>query len=119
MHRSDFSGFAVPANAQHADAAQQFAAFYLREKYQDALASDAGLLPVRADVAVSAEQQSVSDHLASATGYHQQNDGVAFPGYNDQVFWTLDDDLVLGNSTAQEFVDAAKAGTIEYWENQG
>lgn len=117
--RADFSGFAVPANAQHADAAQQFAAFYLRGEYQSALAQDAGLIPIRADAEVAPEQQSVFEHLGSAGSFHQQNDGVAFPGYNDQVFWNLDDALVLGNSTAEEFVDQAQTATIEYWENQG
>lgn len=117
--RADFTGFAVPANAEHADAAQQFAAFFLRTEYQTALAQDAEILPIRADVDVAPSQTNVYTYLQGADSYYQQNDGVAFPGYNDQVFFALDDALVLGSSTAQQFVDAARSGTVEYWESQG
>ncbi|HLR28616.1 MAG TPA: extracellular solute-binding protein [Ruania sp.] len=117
--RADFSGFAVPANAEHADAAQKFIAFYLQNEYQQALATEAGLIPIRADVDPSPEQAEVVQHLKNAETYHQQNDGVAFPSYNSRVLWTLDDDLMLGNITAEEFVQKAQAGTVEYWKNQG
>src|SRR5699024_1497932 len=116
--RADFSGFAVPANAEHADAAQQFIAFFLREKYQQSLATDAGLIPIRDDVDPAPNQEGVEEHLQEADSYHQQNDGVAFPSYNSRVLWTLNDDLMLGNISAEEFVQQAQTATVEYWKDQ-
>ncbi|MPV38149.1 extracellular solute-binding protein [Georgenia subflava] len=116
--RADFNGFVVPRNADNADAAQKFAAFYLQEKYQ-ALAAEGGQLPVREDVEPPAEQAGVWAHLQEADSFHQQNDGVAFPGYNDKVFWAINDELVLGKIDAQEFVDKMAAATAEYWAEQG
>lgn len=115
--RTDFNGFAVPANAQHADAAQKFAAFFLKEKYQS-MAAEAGQLPMRDDIEPPASQEGVWNHLKEATGFHQQNDGVAFPGYNDKEFWAVNDELVLGKISAQEFVDTMAQRTKDYWEQQ-
>ncbi|MGC0273316.1 ABC transporter substrate-binding protein [Pseudactinotalea sp. Z1739] len=116
--RVDFTGFVVPSTADHAEAAQEFAAFFLREEYQTMLGEGAGLLPVRQDVDVNPVLDTVMERLATADSFHQQNDGVAFPGYNDTVFWAINDDLVLGNLTAEEFVEEAKEATISYWEDQ-
>src|SRR5699024_2047594 len=108
--RADFSGFAVPANAERAAAAQNYIALFLQKHYQQALATDAGLIPIRTDVQPAPEQEEVAAHLKEAKSYHQQNDGVAFPSYNSRVLWTLNDDLILGNITAEEFVQQAQAG---------
>ena len=115
--RADFSGFAVPATAKHADAAQKFAAFVLGEKYQK-LSSEAGQLPIREDGTPPAVQEGVWKHLQEADGFHQQNDGVAFPEYNQNVFELNNDKLILGKMDAQQFVDAMAQGTKEYWEQQ-
>src|SRR5690625_4745369 len=117
--RVDFTGFVVPGTAENGEAAQQFAAFFLQEEYQEMLGQEAGLLPVRQDVEVNPMLDTVMERLMSAEAFHQQNDGVAFPGYNDTVFWAINDDLVLGNITAEEFVEEAKEATISYWEDQG
>ncbi|MGC0145058.1 ABC transporter substrate-binding protein [Pseudactinotalea sp. Z1732] len=116
--RVDFTGFVVPATADNGEAAQEFAAFFLQEEYQTMLGEGAGLLPVRQDVDVNPVLDTVMERLSTAESFHQQNDGVAFPGYNDTVFWAINDDLVLGNLTAEEFVEEAKEATISYWEDQ-
>lgn len=115
--RTDFNGFAVPANSQNSDAAEKFAAFFLREKYQN-MTVDAGQLPMRDDIEAPASQQGVWEHLQEADGFHQQNDGVAFPGYNDTVFWAVNDDLMLGKLSAEEFVETMADKTAQYWEDQ-
>lgn len=116
--RTDFTGFAVPANAKHADAAQKFAAFFLKDKYQS-MAAEAGQLPIRNDVKAPEVQADVWKHLQEADSFHQQNDGVAFPGYNDKVFWAVNDELILGKIDAQKFVDTMAEKTVAYWEEQG
>lgn len=116
--RADFLGFSVPTGAKHADAAQEFAAYVLADKYQQ-MTADADLLPIRDGISPPEVQTSVSKHLEEADGFHQENDGVAFPGYNAEVFWAVNDDLVLGKMDAQTFVDTMAQETADYWKSQG
>jgi raffinose/stachyose/melibiose transport system substrate-binding protein len=116
--RADLSGFMVPKKAKHADAAQKFAAFFLGKKYQDAWGRDAKVIPVREDSPTSPELAGVQAALKSATSYHQQNDGVAFPGYNEKLFWANSDQLFLGKVSAQQFVDKMAIDQAEYWKKQ-
>lgn len=114
--RADFIGFTVPSKAANADAAQQLAAYVLSKEYQDALGTEARVLPVRSDAAVSPDLSTVKDALDSADGYYRQNDGITFPGYTEKLLWPTLDKLVLGEISAQEFVDLMKAGQADYWE---
>ena len=116
--RADFVGFAVPKKAHHAAAAQKFAAFLLNKKYQDALGTQAKVIPVRADAATSPEMAGVKKALDAADSFHQQNDGVAFPGYNEKLFWAKDDDLFFGKLTAEQFVHTMQAAQAAYWKDQ-
>lgn len=117
--RVDFSGFMVPKKAEHADAAQKFAAFFLRKTYQDSWGKDAKVIPVRDDSPTSPELAGVQTAIKTARAYHQQNDGVAFPGYNEKVYWANSDKLFLGKLTAQQFVDKMTADQAAYWKQQG
>ncbi|UWZ34296.1 extracellular solute-binding protein [Dactylosporangium roseum] len=116
--RADFSGFAVPKKAKNAKLAQEFAAFFLRKQYQDKWGVDAKVIPVRSDAATAPEMASVKTALDKVSTYHQQNDGVAFPGYNEKTFWAKDDELFLGKISAQDFVRQMKEAQIAYWKTQ-
>jgi raffinose/stachyose/melibiose transport system substrate-binding protein len=117
--RADLSGFMVPKKAKHPDAAQKFAAFFLGKKYQDAWGTEAKVIPVRDDSPTSPELAGVQAALKEATSYHQQNDGVAFPGYNEKLFWATTDKLFLGKLSAQDFVATMAKEQAEYWKKQG
>jgi len=118
LARADFTGFAIPAKAQHKSAAGAFATFLLRKKYQDRWGTEAKVLPVREDAATAPVLQPVLDDLRQADAVYQQSDGVAFPGYIEKVFWPVDDELFLGKLTANEFVAKMKTTQIDYWKNQ-
>ncbi|MBS1675632.1 MAG: extracellular solute-binding protein [Actinobacteria bacterium] len=114
--RADFVGFAVPARAHNADNAQKLAAFFLQKKYQDALGTDAKILPIRSDATVSEEMSTVKAALTSAGSYFLQNDGITFPGYTEKLLWPALNDLVLGKTSAKDFVQTMKTGQIDYWK---
>lgn len=116
--RVDFSGFMVPKKADDAEAAQKFAAFFLRKEYQDAWGAKAKVIPIREDAKTSPEMAGIQKSIKSAKQFHQQNDGVAFPGYNEKVFWPNSDKLFLGDMSAKEFVDAMAEDQARYWRNQ-
>lgn len=114
--RADFVGFAVPARAKNAENAEKFAAFFLNKKYQDALGSEAKIIPIRADAAVSEEMSTVKEALDEADSYYMQNDGISFPGYTEKLLWPALSDLVLGKTDAKTFVETMKTGQVDYWE---
>ncbi|REJ08350.1 carbohydrate ABC transporter substrate-binding protein [Microbacterium bovistercoris] len=114
--RADFVGFSVPARAKNAENAQKFATFFLQKKYQDALGTDAKILPVRQDAATSPEMETVKAALDSADAFYQQNDGISFPGYTEKLLWPAINDLVLGKVTAKEFVATMESGQADYWK---
>lgn len=114
--RADFIGFAVPARAHNAENAQKLASFFLKKEYQDALGTDAKILPIRQDAAVSEEMSTVKAALDGADAYFLQNDGISFPGYTEKLLWPAINDLVLGKTDAAEFVKTMKSGQAEYWK---
>ncbi|MDQ4215527.1 ABC transporter substrate-binding protein [Microbacterium capsulatum] len=114
--RADFIGFAVPAKAKNSANAQKFASFFLKKKYQDALGTDAKILPVRSDAATSSEMSTVKAALDSTHSFYVQNDGITSPGYAEKLLWPALDQLVLGKTTAEQFVANMKAGQIDYWK---
>ncbi|WP_166979519.1 ABC transporter substrate-binding protein [Paramicrobacterium fandaimingii] len=114
--RADFVGFAVPAKAHNAENAQKFAAFFLGKQYQDALGTDAKIIPIRQDAAVSEDMSTVKAALDAADDYYQQNDGISFPGYTEKLLWPTLDKLMLGKLDAQQFIDAMKTGQADYWK---
>ncbi|UVJ38902.1 ABC transporter substrate-binding protein [Arthrobacter sp. CJ23] len=117
--RVDFIGFAVPAKSKNQVPAQRLAAFLLGSKYQNALGTEAKVLPVRADAPVAPAVASVKAAIDAAPATHLQNDGVTFPGYMEKVFFPKDDELFLGKSSASEFVAKMKAAQIQYWKDNG
>lgn len=117
--RADFSGFMVPKKAKNAASAQAFAASLLKKEYQDAWGTQAKGIPMREDATTAPELKSVQEALAAATSYHQQNDGVAFTGYNEKVFWPADDELFTGKISASQFIDRMVTEQAAYWKTQG
>lgn len=117
--RVDFIGFAVPAKSQNQAPAQRLAAFLLGTKYQNALGTEAKVLPVRQDAPVDPAVASVKAAIDAAPATHLQNDGVTFPGYTEKVFFPRSDELFLGKITAAEFVAKMKDAQIQYWKDNG
>ncbi|MBN9156849.1 extracellular solute-binding protein [Microbacterium sp.] len=116
VSRADFIGFAVPAKAKNAENAQKFASFFLSKKYQDALGTDAKILPIRADAAISPEVDSVKKALDAADGFYVQNDGITLPGYAEKLLYPTIDQLVQGKLSATEFIAAMTSGQADYWK---
>lgn len=114
--RADFVGFSVPAKAHNAENAQKFAAFFLGEKYQNALGTDAKIIPIRQDAEVSDEMSGIKEALDSADEYYQQNDGITFPGYTEKLLWPTLDQLVLGKIDAEQFISKMTSGQADYWK---
>jgi raffinose/stachyose/melibiose transport system substrate-binding protein len=55
--------------------------------------------------------------IAAATASHKSYDGLMsdLPEWWANVFYPLDNELVFGTKTPEDFVSEIKAKTIEYW----
>lgn len=116
--RADFIGHAIPEAADNPEGAKKFIAFLLKKKYQDAFGKKADILPIRPDSEVAPTLQGIKQNLKEADEFHQQNDGVTLPGYNEKIFWPTNDSLFKGTISAEQFVATMKAKQIEYWEGR-
>ncbi|WP_377268673.1 ABC transporter substrate-binding protein [Peterkaempfera sp. SMS 1(5)a] len=110
-------GFAVPKGADHAAAAEQFIAYFLRKDQLTGISTQAGNITPRADIQAPAE-------LADAAQQAQQNpvrlaDDNVDNDWRDKVLVPQFNKLWLGTADADAFVaDGAKADA-DYWKAKG
>ncbi|MEO7586472.1 MAG: extracellular solute-binding protein, partial [Arachnia sp.] len=117
--RAEFTGYIVPMKSKNQEWAMNFAASVLSKKNQDAWGTEAKQIPVRLDAETSPEIASVIANLKNADGVFPALDGTFFPGYTDKVFFPINNELVLGKLSAEEFVSKMKQANIDYWKTQG
>ncbi len=116
--RAEFVGYVIPAKAENKQWAADLAAHVLSKSVQDAYGTEAMSLPIREDAEVSPELQSVVDNLQNADDVYPAFDGAIYPGYTDKVLFPINNELVLGKISGEEFVAKMKQATIDYWESQ-
>ncbi len=116
--RAEFTGYIVPVKSKNQEWAMNFAASVMSKSVQDAWGTEAKQIPVRLDAETAPEAASVIDHLKDADGVYPAMDGIFFPGYTDKVFYPINNELVLGKLSAEEFVSKMKQANIDYWKTQ-
>jgi len=111
-------GWVAPKEA-NVDAVQDFLAFAMQKEYQEGIASTGNLSP-RHDVDAPAEIADFEEVIDNASSYHPEYDGLQaeYPEWWKTVFTPLDDQLVFGEITAEEFIEQIQEKTKEFWENQ-
>ncbi|MEZ2372646.1 ABC transporter substrate-binding protein [Arthrobacter sp. RCC_34] len=109
-------GWSVNAKGKNPSGAKDFVKFLVQKKYLEKIGSDALNIPARSDVkapdALAAMQKSVLESRAT-TGYMDTVAAVAPTWYND-VLLALDDQLVFGKITPEQFVAQGKEKTTAY-----
>lgn len=115
--QTDVIGFAVPEAAENAEAAKAFIAFTMQKKYQKRLAEDAGVLPVREDVAASPALTPMAEALKERKPV-ELFDGVpsAHPTYIGEVVNPASLSLMTGKTDADGFLKQVRAAQVEYWK---
>ena len=116
--RAEFVGYVIPVKAANPEWAADLAAHVMSKSVQDAYGVEAKSLPIREDATVSPELQGVVDFLKAADDVYPAFDGAIYPGYTEKVLFPLNNELVLGKISGEEFVAKMKQQTIDYWENQ-
>lgn len=113
-------GFAIPAKAEHADAAEKFMAYFLAKDRLAGIAQIAKNLTPREDVAVPPELASTQKAIKSRE-LHRLYDGIDadFPDYPTKVFEPINNELLYRKISAEQFVEKIAKAQSDYWKLQG
>jgi len=109
-------GWGIPGDAENSELAKEFIRFALQPKYQVKW-FDTYYYPAITGLGDQAPEdiKDVVELMESAESTHEMYDGLqAEAEWWTTVFLPLDDKLIFGNITAEEFIESVKAGTIEF-----
>lgn len=114
-------GLAISSKAKHPKAAAKFLAFFLQKKYQKRFSTEADNIPARADVPAPKALIDVQKAIASASEFNPTYDQApgAAPEWWEKVLLPLDDKLLSGKLSAEQFVARGKAETADVLKNKG
>lgn len=109
-------GYAVSGTTKKTDVAAEFIAFALQEKYQERVASEVGTIPVLDGVKAPGELRTLQKQLIDAKEYAKTWDNLpsVAPKFFTDVLPPLDDRLIKGELTADQFIAEGKAQTEAY-----
>lgn len=114
----DLIGFGIVKKSKNVEAAEAFVTHLLTTKYQEQMAATTGTIPVRSDVSSSDELTSAKSQIDEGEVY-----SASVPAertdYLTTVLYPLNDELIFGKITAEEFIDRIAADSAAYWEAQG
>lgn len=116
--RAEFTGYIIPVKSKNQEWASSLAAHVMSKSVQDAWGTEAKQIPVREDAETAPEAASVIDNLKNADAVYPALDGTFFSGYTDKVFFPINNELVMGKISAEEFISQMKQANIDYWKTQ-
>ena len=108
-------GMAINPKGKNVDNAKKFLAFLMQKKYLGLISTDALNVPSRSDIPAPDFLADTQKGVNAATEVHQTYDNAAV----DKAFWDdlllpLDDQLLSGKITAEQFVAQGKEKTKAY-----
>jgi raffinose/stachyose/melibiose transport system substrate-binding protein len=113
-------GYAIPKDAKNPDNAKAFIKFALKREWARRYVQLSDNMSGRKDADPPPVLSDVTAYLANATGAHPSYDGLMndLPEWWANVFYPVDNDLIFGRITPQQFIDRIKAQTIDYWQGR-
>ncbi|GAA0179774.1 hypothetical protein SH2C18_25900 [Clostridium sediminicola] len=113
-------GCAIPKDAPNASAAKAFLKFMVSKENAQMYVEKTMNMSARADAAYPEILGDVKPVVESATTFHLSYDGAmaAYSEWFANVFYPVDNDLVFGTITPEQFVKQMKEKSIEYWKNK-
>lgn len=116
-----FIGFAIPAKAPNADAAEQFVAYFMNKDRLSRVATIAGNMPPRTDIDVPEELADVKRLIDEAPAVHGQFDQIIdnHGDWTTKVLIPLVNQLAFGELTAEQFSAQLPEASAQYWKNNG
>ena len=109
-------GWTVNNKAKNPDAAKDFILFALQKKYIERISTQALNISARSDIDAPAPLTSLQQKLISAKTVNKTYDAAPgqYAGWWSDVFLPLDDKLLSGEISAEQFVTQGKTQTASY-----
>ena len=109
-------GWSINAKAKNADSAAEFLAFALQKKYMEGISSEALNIPSRSDIPAPDFLVAAQEAVVNATVINKTYDEAPalYAAWWSDSLLPLDDKLLSGEITAQQFVEQGKAATVAY-----
>ncbi|WP_022900062.1 ABC transporter substrate-binding protein [Humibacter albus] len=106
-------GWAANAKSKKQSQIAEFLAFAMQKKYDDRIATDAGNIPARSDSPAPVALKGIKKSIDTTTTISLDFDGVATsaPQWWNDVFMPLDDKLIGGSLSVDDFLAQGKAQT--------
>ena len=113
-------GFNVLKDAENADLAKKFVAFFLQEKYAQQWVEDTKNMTPRAGVPAPDELKDAKALLDNANSTFRLYDGVQadYPEWYANVFLPLASDVLLGEIDGAEWAEQMREQTVKFWESK-
>jgi len=110
-------GWSIPKGAKNVDAAKDFMKFAINKKNAASLVEITLNMSARPDTAPPEVLADVQPYLQGASAFHLSYDGVQSnaPQWWVDVFYDLDNRLIFGQITPEEFISQIKERTISFY----
>ena len=111
-------GFSILDNADNADLAKEFIAFFLREEYANEWVEVSRNMTPRVGIEPPEELAEVAEALENAEESFRLWDGVQadYPSWYDQVYQPLTRAIYQNEITPEEYAERLSEETREFWE---
>lgn len=109
---------AILKSSKYPDVCFDIAKRLLSKETQSRIMNEAWTLPVRTGIDLPEQFVDLEDIFSKQTGAFRAyagGPGQIEPEWEQQVFYPLDDKLIFGKITADEFITQLKAKTVEFW----
>lgn len=112
-------GFAIPKPARHAAAAEKFIQHFLEDEHLSKIATEAKNLTPNPALPVPQDLQGLADALRT-NPVSRPVDGIdEIPGYADEVFYPVNDQLIKGQADVGTTLENLAAKQANYWKKNG
>jgi raffinose/stachyose/melibiose transport system substrate-binding protein len=116
-------GWAVTKKAKNADAAKAFIAYFANKDLARGIPAVADNLAPRPELPVPDDLKAMNTALTDAKKekvvFMDSIDSLYGGNYVKNVFYPLNNDLLKGKISAQQFVDGIAGKTADFWKTQG
>jgi ABC-type glycerol-3-phosphate transport system substrate-binding protein len=110
-------GFTIPKAAKNQVEAKKFLSFIIRKANAQKFATDTINMSARKDAEYPALLADIKPIVQNAKTFHRCYDGVQadYPEWWANVFYPIDNNLLLGKITPAQFIANIKKASIDYW----
>ena len=117
---SSLYGMSILQGCNNPEGAKEFLKYIARKENAQKYSDYTDLISARVDINTPETLADVKDMIANATGFFLPYDGVLGdqPEWFANVFYPLDNQLLFGDITPEEFISQMKTNSKDFWDKK-